>query len=314
MTRDCEFTHDDDARSEESPPAAEPASPLLLTGAPAGPDPRLGIIHLLMGTACVAVYLGTEQWLALLPKKRSLLGMLVAPRIEIGGISAGLALAGLILWAVRRQRGRVFPKYPGDVLWIALGLMATLPMITFWALYLFREESRALQETLLLLYVAAMISALVGLFRWGTRRTNVRRWKVLFGLSVVNWAGWTVASAGAVLYHEILLIPLLIAWMLAFAVVMRDLQGRDGDPWTEQLPVALALGAIFCLQAMALSDKGFLPLAPAAWVIAYFVAVIRDLRARIGCPWTHWVPAIIVLLSFVFSLLGWFLPLARLGR
>jgi hypothetical protein len=82
--------------------------------------PRLGILHLLVGTSCVAVYLAVGRTFAQLDPTGSHGGFPVFDALR--GISGGIALAGLILWIARRLRGFRFPVYPGEVLLVALGI------------------------------------------------------------------------------------------------------------------------------------------------------------------------------------------------
>lgn len=83
--------------------------------------PRLGILHLLVGTTCVAVYLAAGRTFAQIDPTGSESRL---PVFEgLGSISGGIGLAGLILWIARRLRGFRFPVYPGEVLLVALGIV-----------------------------------------------------------------------------------------------------------------------------------------------------------------------------------------------
>ena len=82
-----------------SKPPGEPRSPFAPDYHLSEPaDPRLGIVHLLVATACVAIYLGLEQ----------------------------TARGGLLLWVARRLRGMPFPRHPGEYMLVVEGILCLL--------------------------------------------------------------------------------------------------------------------------------------------------------------------------------------------
>jgi hypothetical protein len=91
--------------------------------------PRLGLIHLLMWTACVAVWLGLQRvvgqlfWNSAHPFGDSILKIADTVLTSLGN---GAALGGLLLWVARRRRGLPFPKHPGEYLLVVLGLSEVL--------------------------------------------------------------------------------------------------------------------------------------------------------------------------------------------
>lgn len=100
---------------------------------------RLGILHLILGTACAAVYLS-----ALLTARQAAFGMTPASLLESGapvlfmsisvvyGLGWGLAFGSLLLWAVRRFRGGAFPRHPGEYLLVVLGVLSLLTLGMNW--------------------------------------------------------------------------------------------------------------------------------------------------------------------------------------
>lgn len=96
---------------------------------------RLGILHLTLGTACVAFYLS-----ALLTVRQAAFGMTPSSMIEslapvlfksisvVYGLGWGLAFGSLLLWAARRLTGRAFPRHPGEYLLVVLGVFSLLTL------------------------------------------------------------------------------------------------------------------------------------------------------------------------------------------
>jgi hypothetical protein len=278
MTRDYEFTPDDDTRPENSSPPA-PASPLLLIGAPAGPDPRLSIAHLLVGMACVAFYLGVLQWLIAQLSSGAANRTFTMLRTESEGIVQALWLTALVLWAVRRYQGRPFPRYPGEVLWIALGVQASLLPIVF-AFKVFCQHFQFERQSFFIVFIALLLGPyLVAalLFRRGARRTTVRRWRFFLNFSAITCVLTAVVMLIAIVRGQI---P-LNSWLSTYAIKILH--------WSPRI----------------------LLLVP--WII-YLAVVAGDLKSRTRCPGTHWAPAIIMpldLSSYLFQTLLLFMYRGR---
>lgn len=143
--------------------------------------PRLRILHLLVWTTCVAIYLGIERTVGIL------LGLPLSPLLTFTeGISSGTALAGLLLlWSWHRRGLLAGALYPGEVLLVVLGFVAIfyhvirtptvaldvrLGILPSWAYLL---VAVALQLAKSLAYFAAQIH----IRSW--------RWRVFFLLLVV---------------------------------------------------------------------------------------------------------------------------------
>ncbi|NQT15672.1 MAG: hypothetical protein HQ582_23145, partial [Planctomycetes bacterium] len=107
---------DSESRSQPEP---EPSDSAQKPSAkpPEREPPRLGIVHFLVWTACVALYLGLTQMIS-----DMVLASAADPNLAPGttrdvlagtfhGIGSGAALAGLLLFASRPSRGFRFPQH-----------------------------------------------------------------------------------------------------------------------------------------------------------------------------------------------------------
>ncbi len=114
---------------------SEPAVSASSVSSPVRDPGRLGILHLILGTACAAVYLS-----ALLAARQAAFGTTPVSMIEtaapvlftsltvVYGLGWGLAFGSLSLWAARRSRGRPFPRHPGEYLFVVLGIFSLLTL------------------------------------------------------------------------------------------------------------------------------------------------------------------------------------------
>jgi len=110
--------------------------PLSLSQTQQPDSPRLGILHLLVLTVCVAMYMGAMQ-VVLRNYPRigpSPVGLdaYIAARGTLVGIGGGAALAGLVLWIGRRWRGMAFPVRPGEFLLVMAGVQQVLHLAQFY--------------------------------------------------------------------------------------------------------------------------------------------------------------------------------------
>ena len=90
-------------------PWGEPKSPFAAGYDPdRWAEPRLGILHLLGATTCVAVYLGLAQTAQLITADladRADGNVVYEGSAVLHGLGSGIALGGLLLWMARRRRG-----------------------------------------------------------------------------------------------------------------------------------------------------------------------------------------------------------------
>ncbi|HUT88971.1 MAG TPA: hypothetical protein VMY37_05725 [Thermoguttaceae bacterium] len=182
---------DPDAPSTSPFPTPPPDSP----SRPEPEQPRLGISHLLVWTACVAAYFSVA---------RAFSSPDWVPRLELSlvlavGLTMGraTALGGLLLWVARRYRHLPFPGQPGETLLVLLGIYAAQVLLQYpihygaelgtiprWAPGLFSDLA------VLLIAVLYLIAAV---------RTKILRWRVYF---------ITVLVAGAIMVLLLLSLPL----------------------------------------------------------------------------------------------------------
>lgn len=206
-------------------------------------EPRLGIIHLLVWTACVAMYLGLLRGLEQPGTGEFPEGYWVFNCLA--GIGSGTALGGLVLWIARRYRGLRFPNHPGEYLWIALGILGVFGMVHRAALQLLDQTLFAF-EMLQLLYFA--VSAIV--FLVAAIRVKTGRWRFIFFVvvtvdavmclivlvTVVLWQSddmflWTVLSPARFLVVNVMLL----------VVVLMDLFQHRRYPWSHWVGPAIQL-------------------------------------------------------------------------
>ncbi len=238
-------------------------------------SPRLGIFHLLALTACVAAYLGVTQTLSRATQQGTPpIGGLAAATGSAHAIGAGAALAGLILFAVRRLRGLRFPTHPGEYLLVILGVGAVLDLArsTLVTLLIFSgnfpiERTQWVFVTIELGTFGIKAAMLI----WALVCVKVRRWRAFFlAVPVVNVAAIAsvtflartmspqnivVASAG---------VPVLLSVVLAVVVIRDHAEGKR-YPWTHWLGV----GTHFWLDAarVGMLLLEFLPVQPSCSMI-----------------------------------------------
>ncbi len=91
-------------------------------------EPRLSIMHLLVWTACVAVYFSFIRTRAQYVQAQYTSGPGVFPVLY--GLGFGTALAGLVLLASRRLRGFPLAKHPGEYLLLSAGASLVFVVVT----------------------------------------------------------------------------------------------------------------------------------------------------------------------------------------
>ena len=224
-----------------------PASPLEAPpGSPFRPEPeqpRLGIIHLLGWTACVAVHFSVIQAIRR-PGYAPALSSLV---LLVGvGIGRATALSGLVLLAARRYRRLPFPRQPGETLLVLLGIGAALHHVET-LLYIGRAQiALSVVRTLGILLLAV-------LFLLAAARTSIPRWRAYFVTVLV--AGAIRALLPLLLFRLLSPVnnslrtwfPLLsrLPWFLPGAVLLfvalKDARQRPRYEWTHWLGIGVAL-------------------------------------------------------------------------
>lgn len=229
---------------EGSPFRAEPGSDLP-------ESPRLGIVHLLVGTACVAVCLGMARTVADFATPASFR----TESLILGGlwsIPHGAALGGLLLWASRRRRGVPFPQFPGETLLVATGILV--------AFYLLCQAVRAsAQMTNIVEFETDWIGTLFFILTFGVEalvflffaiRSKQWLWRLYYLLSALP----LFCSVPIVLFHWYSLGSFtqwfqLVAPVLLLVIAVRDLRRRKDYPWTHWLGIAVGVWLFLILFA-----------------------------------------------------------------
>jgi hypothetical protein len=250
----------------ESPLASAdpPEAPSEPTPAPEQPEtPRLGILHLMVLTACVAVSMGimrvSIRVSALLAEEAgSTLGLrpFLATAGTLYGIGGGGALAGLLLFFARRLRRMRFPIHPGEYLLVLSAVSVSLEELAFLPLYWTPEGFDLSGGTRWWLFTvlgrgAFVVRAVV--FIWAVVNVRIRRWRVFFlSIPICYVAGLALAWLMVRIVQPSLMIYMIRtlasagASVFLLGVVLKDHFARQRYPWSHWLGVALRLWSDAC--------------------------------------------------------------------
>jgi len=217
--------------------------------------PRLGIVHLLVWTACVALYLGLARMMGdmiLVHTPDYSPGPLTLRSTLMGtfrGIGSGTALAGLLLFATRPSRGIRFPLHPGEYLWVLLGFGVAIRLLsttlaTVW--YVLMSGSPAFTTWISWPLLLLSLVLHVAIWIWVLLRVKKRRWQVYFALLIASNVLYfapvyflaRLAPALAPIAHVIL--RLAVDTVLV-VVLLKDFADANRYPWTHWLGVVTRL-------------------------------------------------------------------------
>lgn len=231
--------------------------------------PRLGIVHLLVWTACVALYLGLTRMMTEMivahtadysPAPATLRGTLAG---TFNGIGSGTALGGLLLFASRPSRGFRFPSHPGEYLWVLLGLGVAIRLVgmsltTVW--YILAGGGTALTTWVSWPFLLLSLVLHVAIWIWVLVRVKKRRWRVYFAILIASnvlyfapvallarLAPALVPALGSIVH---IVLRLAVDTVLV-VVLLKDLADAERYPWTHWLGAvtrlwftAVSVGAI----------------------------------------------------------------------
>lgn len=224
---------------------------------PGREPPRLSIVHFLVWTACVALYLGLTRMIS-----DMVLASAADPNLAPGttrdvlagtfhGIGSGAALAGLLLFASRPSRGFRFPQHPGEYLWVLLGFGVAIRLLS---LALATIEFRLMgghpqfNTWIVLPFFWLSIGAHVVIWVWALWRVKKRRWRNYFAtLIVANMLHFApfyspmYLGPGATIGLAASLILRLTVDAVLVVVVLQDLFDGSRYPWTHWVGVATRL-------------------------------------------------------------------------
>jgi hypothetical protein len=169
---------------DQSDSGAAPQPEKASRAAPQPESPRLGIIHLLGWTACVAAYWGIRRWLALLRGLEPKVTLPLSPRFLeacVWSFCDATALGGLALLVARRLRRLPFPRYPGETWFVILGVMVVIELARYHIISIVSVFTQITYPTAILPYHLPWEALLALLFLVATIRTKSLRWRLCFG-------------------------------------------------------------------------------------------------------------------------------------
>ena len=240
-------------------PDQSPQSPLASPDTPEAParqqpeQPRLGILHLMVLTACVAVWMGVTRTIALAAEELPALGSdpFLAAWGTLQGIGGGVALSGLILLVARRLRRIPFPIHPGEYLLVMVAISVTLSSAVYpYFLLILRMEPTSAPPWWLTTGLGIVVFAVnAAVFIWTFVCVQIWRWRVfllwilisqvaVYGLMLL---ADHLAGLGATIFIIISsVVPIAASVVLLDVVVQDHLQGKR-YPWSHWMGVALRL-------------------------------------------------------------------------
>lgn len=205
--------------------------------------PRLGIIHLLGWTLCVAAYLGFLRLFVIAtwgsPEEAVLIWW------GYTGLGGGTALGGLVLFVVWRCRGVQFPTRPGEYLLVTVGLHLVALWTFEWIHVLAGPYASSLGQSM-----AGMSdpwwhvrilgpSAVVGLaYLWAAWQVKTPRWRILF---LMMLAGEVLLFLGLDYFGLVRNALHFVSGAILVVIALWDhFQGKR-YPWTHWLGIAVGL-------------------------------------------------------------------------
>jgi hypothetical protein len=251
-----EMTSDEPPQSPFQPGYLPAGSPFGEPGSPFAPDydpdrwaePRLGILHLLGATTCVAVYFGLARTAQLITAELADRpdGNVVFEASSVWyGLGSGIALSGLLLWVARWRRAVPFPRHPGEYMLIVQAIICVLVLglhfLSGYLRLLSEQETSAFSvyfwqdKIWVALYLVHALLWMVADIRIG-----IRRWQTFFFLCAgvhvlsgfLNCAGMDRFVAAHYLLYVLLSIVLVV-------IVVRDHRQGMRYPWSHWLGVGI---------------------------------------------------------------------------
>jgi hypothetical protein len=213
---------------------------------------RLSVLHLLVGTTCIALYLAISRHIRI--EAQSAADPSTAIWV-LWSIGTGAALSGLILLVSRRWQEERFPVHPGEALLVVMSVDAwiDLSVHSLMALYLLVTQS-SLNAAVQLWYAAPFYLqtiVMAVLYFVTARRLESPRWRSVFWFSGTAYLLYPFCCNQT--------IPMAISLtsnLILIFVVVSDHQEGARYPWTHWLGVGLKLW--------------FTPLI-AAWLVYYLL-------------------------------------------
>ena len=216
--------------------------------------PRLSILHLMVWTACAAVYFSFFRICQNALEPLGGTSGLASQKVPwlVFGVGRATALAGLVLLVARRLRGVPFLKHPGEKLWALAGLSAVFALVrqALLIVVLSRVSEFPGSAYALAISLTSALTTLVmlALYVWAAVASKGWHWRVYFIAAVLL----PVAAAllGALLavrirQPEAVFVPAGAAYIVNAGILLRagivDHRRRIRYPWSHWVGVALEL-------------------------------------------------------------------------
>lgn len=245
------MTPDEPQPSKPSPASSAGEPPESAAAAEGLEEPRLGIRHFLVWTACVAVYMGCTRMLFGAIRSPDLPSQEIdipsAVRGAIIGVGSGTALAGLVLLVARRLRGLAFPKYPGEYLLVVSGLVQGMQLVSMSLSWLLFAPGRPLDlgwtPSLGVLFALGFLALNVAVYLWAVVRVKERLWRIYLLAAMAEYFAVPLLfmmMRPAVGHSAHQFTQIAVGGILLAAACIDHFQGKR-YPWTHWLGVALHL-------------------------------------------------------------------------
>jgi len=223
-------------------------------------SPRLSILHLMIGTSCVAMYLAWQQMsYRIMLSSAGDTEAASTPPVDyltagwlVSSILSGIAISGLLLWGWRRWRRFPFPQYPGEVLWIVAALLRLVEdlsqlvrIVAVWPAS--SANAAAVDRMVTWTSVAAWLAIWIG----AVVAVKDRRWRATLVIlaaaeELVPLAVWLIlrrtGPTGMERAHLVLDFSRLLAVVVLTTQVVLDHLAAKRYPWTHWTGVGVLLG------------------------------------------------------------------------
>jgi hypothetical protein len=209
----------------------QPASPLPTLDS--SPEPRLGILHLLVWTACVAVYCGLAQSLGLNERNPDAFDMTLSVLRSLG---VGAALGGVLLWAARRRRGLAFPVHPGEYLLVVKGINIACLVLFYGGAK--RSGLLDLHSLLIWRCLTILLNLIYGAaLAWAIHRVKASRWRLFFIILGADLCSCCVSGLLSLGYQSLT----VLGDIVLVGVLLKDRADGLRYPWPHWVGIGTKL-------------------------------------------------------------------------
>jgi len=231
------------------------------------PQPRMGIIHIMLWTAGTAVILTLYRNAAVLSDSEFEQGVFRQVTTLIWSMIAGIGLCGVFVWVMRRRAGLAFPVHPGH--WVlVVGGALSLAYALIWLVWAAVIDDNNRWFTLLRCAYALASLLAMGMFWFSAWRTlGPSYWVVFLGV---------VASRNGLVALELVLYSCFDRWFPLTIVA---------DGWHLFIIIIEIVIIIEITQ-----------------VVVMVTCLFKDRRVRVRRDWMHWAGMVVVLSSALLTI------------